>query len=161
MPLFFLKWKYSCCKYYVSFRCITWWFDIFIHYKMITMTSLAIIYSWYKVITILLTIFLMLYITSLWLIYFITGALYLLIPTTYSLLTLNPVPSGINSFVYIYKYVFILFCLFCLLNSTLTCLSLTYFKRIVFEVGFLLVSLYCKAGCLILFPNNLAPLTTS
>ena len=33
--------------------------------------------------TILLTVFLMLYITTLWLIYFITGGLYLLIPYTY------------------------------------------------------------------------------
>ena len=37
----------------------------------------------YKIITILLTIFLMLHITSLWLIYFLTGALYLLILLTY------------------------------------------------------------------------------
>ena len=43
-----------------------------------------------KVITILLTVFLMLYITSLWLIYFVTGGLYLLTPLMY--FTPSPAP---------------------------------------------------------------------
>lgn len=61
--------------------------------------------SLYKVVTMLLTIFFILYIISLWLSYFITGGLYLLISTTY----FTPLPSGIHMFVYP-KFVFIIDC---------------------------------------------------
>ena len=73
----------------------------------------------YKVITISLTIFLMLYITSPWLIYFITGGLYLLIPLTY-FVSLTPLPSGNHPFfsVFMSLFSFCFVCLFCFLDST-------------------------------------------
>ena len=55
--------------------CWFWWLEI--------CRSVVTIYSPYKIMTILLTMFLMLYITTLWLIYFIIGSLYLFIPYTY------------------------------------------------------------------------------
>ena len=79
----FLKLKYSWCTILREFQVyyiVTWhlhalWNDD--HNKSSNHLSL------YKVITILLTVFLMLYITSLWLIYFVTGGLYFFIPFTY------------------------------------------------------------------------------
>ena len=86
--------------------------DIGIHYEMITMVSLVTILSPYKVIKLLLTIFLVLYITSLWLIYYITEGLYLLIPFIYLTHLLTFCPSGDCSFVLcIYESVLSLFCL--------------------------------------------------
>ena len=64
--------------------------------------------SLYKVITIFLT--LMLYMTSLWLVYFITGGLYLLLPKTYFTQFLIPLPFWQPPiFLCIYESVFILF----------------------------------------------------
>ena len=37
----FLNWSISDLQYYISFRCITQWFDIFVHYRMITQISLV------------------------------------------------------------------------------------------------------------------------
>ena len=64
----------------------------------------------YEVITILLTTFFTLYITSLWLIYYITGDLCFLILFTY-FASPHLLPTGNHLFILcIYKSVFILFC---------------------------------------------------
>ena len=67
----------------------------------------------YKIITILLTILSGLYITSPWLIYFITGSLYLWIPFTYF-----DVPSPLATTSFSVSISLYLFCLFCFLDST-------------------------------------------
>ena len=72
--------------------------------------------SSHKIVTILLTILLMLYITSLWLIYFITGSLYLFhifCPPHFSPLWQPPFCS-------LYLWVCFNFVLFCFLDSTYT-----------------------------------------
>ena len=71
----------------------------------------------YKVMTILLTIFSMLYISSLWLIYFVTGSLYLLIPITYFT---SPVwqPHFCSLYLWVCFCFVLFFHLFCFLNST-------------------------------------------
>ena len=68
----------------------------------------------HEVIKILLNIFLTLYITSLWLIYFMTGGFYLLIPFTYFATTPSP------SFLYLWICFHFLFfvCSFWFLDST-------------------------------------------
>ena len=53
----------------------------------------------YKVNTLLLTILPLLYVSPLWLIYFVTGSLYLLISLTYFTHPTNPLPSGSHLFV--------------------------------------------------------------
>lgn len=71
--------------------------------------------SSYKFITILFTIFFMLYTTTLWLILFITGDLYLLIPFTYfaSHLSLSTPPVMTNLFSVSMNFFSFYFCLFC------------------------------------------------
>ena len=73
----------------------------------------------YEVLTILLTIFLMLYITSLWLTYFITGGLCLLMLFTYFTLT-HTLPSGYHHLfslsVSLFSFCFV--SLFCFSDST-------------------------------------------
>ena len=71
--------------------------------------------SLYKII-ILLTTFLMLCITSPWLTCFIAGGLYLLNPFTYFIPTLHPSPPAVIC-LFICEFVFILACLFCVLDS--------------------------------------------
>ena len=72
----FLWLKYK-VQYYVSFRCTTQWFDICMCYKKINMMSNNCLLP-YKVIYyyILSSMFLMLYVSSPWLTYFIAGGLY-------------------------------------------------------------------------------------
>ena len=52
----FLNWAIINIRYCISFRCTTLWFNIFIHYKMITIISPGTIHQHYRVVTILLTI---------------------------------------------------------------------------------------------------------
>ena len=52
----FLNWVIISIRYCISFRCTAWWFNIFIHYKMITTISAGTIHQHYRVVTILLTI---------------------------------------------------------------------------------------------------------
>ena len=91
------------------------------HYKMITTMS-SYHLSPYKVNTIL-TVFHILYITSPWLIHFITRSLCLLIPATHFPPCPRPLflwqpPLGICS-LYLWVWVqFCFVCLFCILNST-------------------------------------------
>ena len=50
---FFFYWNILDIQYYASFRCVTEWFDICIHYEMITMISLVTIcpqQSYYNII---------------------------------------------------------------------------------------------------------------
>lgn len=70
---------------YNSFRCTTQSFNICIPYKTVTKLSPATICYPYicNIITILLTIFSILYITYLWVAYFITGSLCFLTSLTY------------------------------------------------------------------------------
>ena len=70
----FKNWNIVDVQYYVSSRYVTQWFDIYIHYEMIAMMSGNHL-SPHKIITMLLTIFLMLSITSPCLIWLITGSL--------------------------------------------------------------------------------------
>ena len=42
--LFYFYWSIVNIQYYISFRCITSWFKIFIYYKLITIISLVIIH---------------------------------------------------------------------------------------------------------------------
>ena len=95
----------------------------------------------HEVITVLLTIFSMLYITSPWH-YFITGSFYLLILFTYFACSPTPTCSGNYQFAsYIYESVSVLFCLgflFCFVDSTckwshtvFVFLCLTYFTYII------------------------------
>ena len=69
----------------VCFWCTAWWFNISIHFQMIYTyhSESSFLLLLYKFITVLLTVFPMLYVSSLWLIYCVTGSLYLLIPFTY------------------------------------------------------------------------------
>ena len=75
----------------------------------------------YKIITILLIIYLMLYITSPWFIYYITGGLYLLIPFSNFTHWPQPLLSGNHLFVLcIYESVFVLFFRFYILVQYLS-----------------------------------------
>ena len=74
------------------------WIDVLLAYSIKLVSAkiwhfyrLCTIQSYYKIVT----VFPVLYITSLWLIYFITGSLYLLIPFTYFtfLLPLSPLTT--------------------------------------------------------------------
>ena len=93
-------------------------FDICVHYKIVTTISSHHL-SLYKVATILLTTFPMLYITSLCLIYFVTGRLYFLIPFTYFDHPSTLFPSSNHQFVlYLNLFLFWFFVhLFCFFNS--------------------------------------------
>lgn len=61
-------WKYSWHAIIHSFQMRKWWFDIYIHCNLITMVNLGTICH-HTLIEMLLTLFLILYITSSWLIY--------------------------------------------------------------------------------------------
>ena len=97
--LFFLKFVFGCVIdlwHYVSlllYNIVIWYFPISkcLHYKMIILISLVTIYHHTMV---LLSIFSVPYISSLWLIYFITRSLYLLI----SLIYFIPPPSHLKDF---------------------------------------------------------------
>lgn len=65
-----------------SFKYTTQWFDIYMYYKMLTIKC-SYHLSPQQIITLLLTVFPLLYLSSFCVIYFITGSLYLLIPFTY------------------------------------------------------------------------------
>ena len=80
-----------------------------IHYKLITMMS-SYHLSPYKDKTLLLTVFPMLYISSLLLIYFVTRSLYYF-PSPISLILLVPFPSG-NHLFSVSVTLSVLFCLF-------------------------------------------------
>ena len=86
--------------------CTTQWFDIHIPCEVITAVSSSHL-SLYKVI-IILTIFPMLYITSLWLIYFITESRYFLIPFT--LFTIPPPATSLWQPSVCSLYLWVCFC---------------------------------------------------
>ena len=115
---FFLNWNIVNVQYFVSFRSITKWFDIFIHYEIITTISLTTICP-HRIIIILMTIFFMLYIMPRWLISFKTGDLYLIIPFSY----FPPMTPLSTTFLFSISknvlYNFFLFVLF--LDSTYKC----------------------------------------
>ena len=98
--LFFLKFVFGCVIdlwHYVSlllYNIVIWYFPISkcLHYKMIILISLVTIY--HHTMVLLLSIFSVPYISSLWLIYFITRSLYLLI----SLIDFIPPPSHLKDF---------------------------------------------------------------
>ena len=98
-----------------------------IGYFYILLTNLVIVCHYRK--SILLTIFLMLYIRSLWLIYFITRNLYLLIPLTYftdlpsSLCILVTTAFSVHVSLFMLCYVYLLFCF---LDSTYKCSHLVF-----------------------------------
>ena len=73
----------------------------------------------YKVITVLLTIFLMLYMTSPWLIYYVTGGLYLLIPFIYFAHSPQPPPFWQPPICSLYLWIYFhIVSSFCFLDST-------------------------------------------
>lgn len=88
-------------QYYFRFKHTTQWFYVsyillyFIYYLHCDRQNKSYYQlSPYEVITLLVTIFFMLYITSLWLIYSINGGLYLLIPFPYFTHPPTPLASG-------------------------------------------------------------------
>ena len=92
LTLRILYWNKIDLTYYISFRYITWWFNILIHYKMITMISLVTIChhaSYYNIINYI--IYAIYYIPMLTC--FVTGGLYLLISLTY--FTHSPSPFSL------------------------------------------------------------------
>ena len=111
----FLWLKYK-VQHYVSFRCTALWFDICMCYKKINMMSNNYMLP-YKVIYyyILSSMFLMLYVSSPWLTYFIVGGLYYLIPFTYFTHSFPILPSPLANFhlLSVFTSHFILFVLFC------------------------------------------------
>lgn len=118
-------------QYYFSFKHTTQWFYIsyillyFIYYLHCDHQNKSYYQlSPYKVITLLVTIFFMLYITSLWLIYSINGGLYLLIPFPYFTHPPTPLASGYQPVCLLYLQVWFCFVMiiqsFFFLNSTNT-----------------------------------------
>ena len=83
----------------------------------------------YKLIIILLTIFLMLNITSLWPIYFITGGGYSLIPFTYFLHSLPHSPLALIHLFSVLMSLFLLFCLLCVCVCVCVCVLESTCKR--------------------------------
>ena len=130
-------WSIIDLQHYVSPWYRTQWLDISIHYKMITILSLVTICHHTKVLHCYwLSSPCCLYISFLWLIYFVTGSLYLLVSLTYFTHLPTPLPTGNHLFVLcIYDFVSVLLCLFfCFLDSTykwnhvvFVFLCLTYF----------------------------------
>lgn len=74
-------------------------YNIYVHYEVITTLSFSYLLLLYKVITALLTIFPMLFVTSLWLIYFIIESFYYLIPFTFFTHHPAPIPRATTKFV--------------------------------------------------------------
>ena len=108
-------------KYYISFRCIAQWLNIFIHYEMITTESLVTICHNSALLRLLLTIFPKFALHP-WLIYFIHRSLYFIIPFTYFILLPHhhSTPCGDRQFVLcIYESLSALF-------VPLSCLVSTY-----------------------------------
>ena len=97
------------CTSYLS-RCeITLWFNIYMHYGISYHDYCSYYMSPYEVIVILLTVFLLLYFKSLWLIFSIIGSVYPLIHFSYCTHPPTSLPSGKHQFVlFVYVYV----CLF-------------------------------------------------
>ena len=87
---------------YFIFKMKHSWHTVLFHYVMRTTISL----SPYKVITIWLAIFLMLCRTSLWLIYFVIGGLYLLISFTYFAPPLATTPLFSESMILFFFFFF-------------------------------------------------------
>ena len=106
-------WNIIDLQHYVSSWCPKKWFDISIHYSKITMIKSSYPLLLHKDISLLLTIFPMLYISYLCFIYFVTGRLYLLISHTYFSHPRTPLPSGNHLFVpFIYDSVSVSFIFF-------------------------------------------------
>ena len=118
-------------QYYFSFKHTTQWLYIsyillyFMYYLHCDHQNKSCYQlSPYKIITLLVTIFFMLYTTSLWLICSINGGLYLLIPFPYFTHPPTPLASGYQPICFLYLKVWFCFVViihsFFFLNSTNT-----------------------------------------
>lgn len=111
LALFFFYWIIIDLHHYISFTCTIEWFEIFLHEERMTVSGYLL--SPHKII-------IMLYITSLWVICFVTGSMYPLI--TFAYFACPPQPVGNHHFrpLYLCLLMFSFLCSFALLLDS-TC----------------------------------------